>query len=291
MKDHETTARSRELGIELRRARERIGYTGGQLARKLGWSNSRISRLEGGTRGASAVDVATFLGFCQVSGPQRDRLMALCREVYSSTWLRPHGGALPDELFTLILHETTASRIISYEPHVIPGLLQTEEYTRALFRWGPFINEDKIEPLVQARLNRQDLRRRQEHGELIYIIPEHVLRSPVGNNQIMNEQLLRMALISGRTRSSIRVVLASAGPIGALGGSFCLMEYADHRPVAYVETHTSSLFLEEPREVQTYRAILGQLARIALDEGQSREFLARLASDYDPPEESSDGLA
>src|SRR6266540_6274628 len=65
----------------------------------------------------------------------------------------------------------------------------------------------------------------------------------------MNEQLLRMALISGRTRYSIRVVLASAGPVGALGGPFCLMEYADHRPVAYVETSTSSLFLEEPREV------------------------------------------
>lgn len=85
-------------------------------------------------------------------------------------------------------------------------------------------------------------------------------------------------------------MLASAGPVGALGGPFCLMEYADHRPVAYVETPTSSLFLEEPREVQAYRTTLGQLARIALDEGQSREFIARLASDYDPPEENSDGL-
>jgi transcriptional regulator with XRE-family HTH domain len=291
VKDHETTARSRELGIELRRARERIGYTGGQLARKLGWSNSRISRLEGGTRGASAVDVATFLGFCQVAGPERDRLMALCREVYSNTWLRPHGGALPDELFTLILHETTASRIISYEPHVVPGLLQTEDYIRAVFRWSPYVSEDAVEPLMQVRLNRQDLLRRQPQPDLIFFIPEQVLRSVVGTNRIMNDQLLHMALVSARLRCTIRVVPAAAGPHGVLGGPFRVMEYADHRPVTYLETPTSSLFLEEPQEIGIYRTALHRLASIALDGEQSREFLARLASEYDPPEEGNHGLA
>jgi transcriptional regulator with XRE-family HTH domain len=291
VKDHETTARSRELGIELRRARERIGYTGGQLARKLGWSNSRISRLEGGTRGASAVDVATFLGFCQVAGPERDRLMALCREVYSNTWLRPHGGALPDELFTLILHETTASRIISYEPHVVPGLLQTEDYIRAVFRWSPYVSEDAVEPLMQVRLNRQDLLRRQPQPDLIFFIPEQVLRSVVGTNRIMNDQLLHMALVSARLRCTIRVVPAAAGPHGVLGGPFRVMEYADHRPVTYLETPTSSLFLEELQEIGIYRTALHRLASIALDGEQSREFLARLASEYDPPEEGNHGLA
>lgn len=217
--------------------------------------------------------------------------MALCREVYSNTWLRPLGGALPDELFTLILHETTASRIISYEPHVIPGLLQTEDYIRAVFRWSPYVSEDAVEPLMQVRLNRQDLLRRQPQPDLIFFIPEQVLRSVVGTNRIMNDQLLHMALVSARLRCTIRVIPAAAGPHGVLGGPFRVMEYADHRPVAYLETPTSSLFLEEPRDIGIYRTALHRLAGIALDGEQSREFLARLASEYDPPEEGNHGLA
>jgi transcriptional regulator with XRE-family HTH domain len=288
MKDHETTARSRELGDELRRVREKAGFNGSRLARKLGWSPSRISRMESGSRGASEVDVATFLAFCQVGGPERERIIALCKEVYSSTWLRPHGGALPDELRTLILHEATANRILEYDPLVVPGLLQTEDYARAVFHWSKRLPEDGIELHVRARMDRQTIFRRQQPPACTFFAPEQVLRTPVGGARVMNDQLLHLALVSARARCAIRVIPASAGPYGSLGGPFRLMEYADHRPVACVENHTSSLFLEERKDVAAYRATLDRLAELALDGGQSREFLASLANEYDRPEEGSD---
>lgn len=290
MKDRETTARSRELGTELRRVREKAGYNGVDLSRKLGWSPSRISRLESGKRGTSEVDVAVFLAVCNVTGAELDRLLELTRETYASTWVQSHGELIPDQLRTLVIHEATASTIDEYDPLLVPGLLQTEDYARALFRWAGLVPEAVIEPRVRARMDRQSLLRRRWPPEVTFYIHEHALRSVAGGSRVMNEQLLHLALVSGRPRCDIQVVLTSAGPDGAMGGPFRLMRYEGHGPVAYVANQTSSLFLEDPGDVAVYRATLDRLAEIALDGGQSREFLVRLASDHDEPEEGNDEL-
>src|SRR2546423_1571051 len=100
MDDRETTARSRELGEELRRVREAADFNASRLARKLGWSPSRVSRLESGKRGASELDVAIFLAVCGVTGPKLDRLLELCKEAYTQTWLQSHRDLVPDDLRT-----------------------------------------------------------------------------------------------------------------------------------------------------------------------------------------------
>jgi transcriptional regulator with XRE-family HTH domain len=288
MRDHDSTTRSRELGDELRRVRVKAGYNGTRLARQLGWSPSRVSRLESGKRGASEVDVATFLAYCRATGMTRDRLLDMPREAYDRTWLQSHGGGLPDELRTLVLHEATATTISIYEPLTIPGLLQTEDYARVLFHWAKQVPENGIEMCVRARMDRQSLLQRREPPTVNFFIHEQALLSPAGDARIMNEQLLHLALVSGRPQCKIRVVPASAGPHGALGGPFRLMEYAEHGPVAYVENHTSSVFLESKDHVIGYQVILNRLAEVALDGGQSRELLVRLANDYDQPEEGND---
>jgi transcriptional regulator with XRE-family HTH domain len=288
MKDHETTTRSRELGGELRRIREQAGYNATQLASLLGWSPSRISCLESGKRGASEVDVATFIAYCQVSGPKRDRLLTLARQAYDRIWLQSHGGALPDELRTLILHEATASTIHVYDPLVVPGLLQTQNYARTVFRRAGLVSEDIIEPRVQARIDRQSLLQRREPPSTTFYLHEQALLLPIDDQQIMNEQLLHLALVSGRPSCSIRVVPASAGPQGGLGGPFRLMEYVEHGPVVYVANQTTSLFLEDKEHIAAYQVILDRLAEVALDREESRQLLVRLANEYDQPEEGSD---
>ena len=134
MNDRHTTTRSRQLGTELKRVRERTGYSARDLARALGWSESKVARMENGERGASEVAVATYLAYLRVVGPELDRLIVLCREIWAKDWLQPHGEVIPEELRTLVTHETTATLINQYEPLVIPGLLQTESYATALFR-------------------------------------------------------------------------------------------------------------------------------------------------------------
>jgi hypothetical protein len=147
--------------------------------------------------------------------------------------------------------------------------------------------EHLIDPRVDARLDRQEIFKRQSPPSCTFFIHEQVFRSPVASRPVMSEQLLHVLLATSRARCTLRLVPNSI-PHGAFGGTFKLMAYAEHRPVAYAETQTASMFLEEPEDVALYRAILDRLAGLALDGGQSREFLARLASEYDPPEEGND---
>jgi len=121
MNDRHTTTRSRQLGTELKRVRERAGFSARDLARALGWSDSKVARMENGQRGASEIAVATYLAYFHVVGPEMDRLIAMCREIWAKDWLQPHGELVPEELRTLVTHETTATLINEYEPMVVPG--------------------------------------------------------------------------------------------------------------------------------------------------------------------------
>ena len=134
MPHREPTIRSRELGDGLRQAMEQAGLNGKQAARLLSWSPSFVSLLLSGKRGASEVDIAAFLGMCRVTGPERDRLLALCREQDNPGWLQQHGSRLPKQLVTYIDHENKAVAISDFQPMIMPGMLQTGEYARALLR-------------------------------------------------------------------------------------------------------------------------------------------------------------
>ncbi|MFL6124622.1 helix-turn-helix domain-containing protein [Actinophytocola sp.] len=289
MNDRHTTTRSRQLGTELKRVRERAGFSARDLARALGWSDSKVSRMENGQRGASEIAVATYLAYFHVVGDEMDRLIGMCREIWAKDWLQPHGEHIPEELRTLVTHETTATLINQYEPLVIPGLLQTEGYATALFRLAGRIPAEGIEPRIQARMERQNVLRREHGIEINFFIPEQVLRAIVGGPRVMNDQLLHIVLVSARSWCTVRVVPSSFPP-GALGSPFQLMDYPNHPPVAYVENQTHSLFLENPKDVGTYRAILRKLKEVTLNEGESRELLASLANEYDVPE-AEDGVA
>jgi len=105
MRDREPTIRSRELGEGLRRAMERAGLDQKGMASLLDWSQSRVSRLLSGKRGGTEVDVSAFLAVTQVTGPERDRLLRICREQNTPGWLQQHGSRLPKQLLTLIDHE------------------------------------------------------------------------------------------------------------------------------------------------------------------------------------------
>jgi transcriptional regulator with XRE-family HTH domain len=281
MDDRETTARSRELGEALRAVREAAGYSGVHLARKLGWSPSRISRLESGKRGASELDVAIFLAVCGVTAEKLERLLEVCREAYAQSWLQSHRGLVPERLQTLAMHEATATVIHEYEPMVVPGLLQTRDYAHFLYLWAGLELPDVIPVQVEARMARQSLLNRRHPPETRFYIHEYALQAQPGTMRVMNEQVLSLNLIAMRPRCSIRVVPATTGLHGALRGGFRLMEFRDHGPVVHVDNLTSSLFLEDGHDIAVYRAVLNRLADAALDEGQSREFLVRLANEHD----------
>jgi transcriptional regulator with XRE-family HTH domain len=281
----ESTIRRRELGEELRRHRQRAGFLGWQLAARLGWHASSITRLEKGERSTSEVHITQYLAYCGASNDDIQRLLELNRRAVDDNGfcLQQHGERLPDGLHTLIRHETTASTIANFELVVIPGLLQTEEYIRhGLISMG-ITRDDQVKNRMQARMDRQAVLRQRQPPQCTFFIHEFALRLVMGNTQVMHDQILHLLFWSGRPQCDIRIVPASAGYVPGMAGPFMMMEYTEHRPLVYLQTETASLFLEEPAAVGQYRVILKDLAKVALDEGQSMGRLAQLANHYNRP--------
>ncbi|MGH3874365.1 MAG: helix-turn-helix domain-containing protein [Pseudonocardiaceae bacterium] len=280
MRDREPTVRSRELGEGLREVMERAGLTGQQAAYLLGCSPSWVSRILSGKRSGSETDIAAFLGVCRVRAPERDRLLELCQQQHTPGWLQQHGTRLPKQVVTLIDHENKAVAISAFESTLVAGLLQTGDYFRAVISSNANMPGDEVDERVAARLARRSLFSQQRPPRFTFFLHEAVLRLPIGGPVVMSDQLHHLLRMSVRPCLTLRVVPAALGAHAALSGPFTLMEFAEFRPVVYLDSETSSLFLERREEVTAYQRILGALAQTALDEGQSRELIATLATEF-----------
>ncbi|HEV8556932.1 MAG TPA: helix-turn-helix transcriptional regulator [Actinophytocola sp.] len=267
MGERESTARAREVGSYLRQTREAAGLSLADMAERLGWSQSKVSRLERGAAEAMPVEVVRFAAHCGTGIGEVDSLLDWFREA------APPGYWLSDRLSSLIFHETAAQFSQSYDPLVVPGLLQTEDYATALI--GP-----KFTPM---RMERQRLVHRR--GFQFYI-HEQALRLPVGGNRVMNEQMLKLALMCDQPMITIRVVPTALGERGSLGGSFVLFRYTTSGPLLYLENQFVGFFVEDHDHVSRYQEQLTVLTDVALNRGESRELLAALASEFDLPEDS-----
>jgi transcriptional regulator with XRE-family HTH domain len=275
-----STARRRELGAELRSIREGRGYNGLDMATRLGWAPSMVSRAETGKRPMTRIEVATYTALCGIAGPRLAELLSLADEP-DDYRLKPHGGRLPDELRTLIFHESTARDIEIYEPIYIPGITQTEDYARALFQETGILDPADIENRVQVRMSRRQVLTKVSPAQCTLYVHENTLRAPIGGPLVMHEQMLHLLFQGTRPQCSIRVIPLSAGGRGLAAGSFHIFGYTDGPPVVYVEHETTSDFLESPTDLEGYRTVLKRVASVALDEAQSRELIAWLASDYE----------
>ena len=287
----EPTIRSRELGEGLRRAMQNAGLTGKDVARLLDLSPSWVSRLISGKRNVTAVQASAFLAVCRAPSAERERLLALCDEQRTPGWFQQHGSRLPLQLVTLIDHENKAEVISSFVSTLVPGLLQTGDYVRALLKEAGRVPADEIDARVAARLARQSLFSRDRPARFTFYLHEFVLRLPVGGPAVMADELQHLERMSRRPYLTLRVVPASLGAHAATAGPFTLMEFAEFKPVVYLDSETSSLFLEKPVEIAAYQDILESLAQTALGEGESRELIATLATELSADREDYDDRA
>lgn len=279
MADSKSTIRSRELGDALRQAMERAGLNGKRTARMLGWSESRVSRLLTGQLGATEIDISAFLAVCMVTGEERERLLRLTREQDQPGWLQQHGSKLPEQLKTLVDHETKAVEINEFEALVVPGLLQTGDYAQALLERSGTVPGDEVQGRVAARLGRRSLFAREYRPHFNFYLHEFVLHLPVGGPEVMSDQLHELLRLSVRSYITIRVIPTAYGAHAGTAGSCRLMEFTEFKPVVYREEETAGHFLEELDEIAAYRKIFTSLANCALSERQSKELIASLAVD------------
>lgn len=270
-------ARRREQDAALREQRELTGLNGQQFADKVGWDQSFVSRMETGRARPTEYEVATYLGHCGTPAAKAKEILKLAKETEDGYLVRR------DVLRTLVLHETTATAIYETAPLLVPGLLQIEDYTRAVIRKPGVFTDTEVESRVALRMDRQSLLSRRCQPRFTYLIYESVLRCPMGGGRVMNEQLLHLAFLADLPHITIRMIPFETCELAAIAGHISLMDFADHGPVMYLESFYAGMFVEKVEDVEHARSLTQKLAGDALDEGQSRQLLAQEASKYDGP--------
>jgi transcriptional regulator with XRE-family HTH domain len=267
-------ARERSLGAALRTFREAVHprLTVDRAAQAMGWSKSTLSKLENGQRGITSEEVAALCTIYGVTDRRRDDLIeqATARGERAS-WEASLPG-VPHESLTLASYEAEAVRITDWQPLLVPGLLQTMDYTRAFMRTDG-IPDDQIEVRVMARLRRQQILRGKV--EYVAVIGEPALRVPVGGFRVMSEQLREIALAAQRPNVRVHVVRSEAVHSGLLG-QWLLLEFSSGGPIAHVEMLRSAVYLERD-DAEDYARATTRLLAVSMGETESLRLIGEIA--------------
>jgi transcriptional regulator with XRE-family HTH domain len=262
----------------LRKLRVGAGLSGAELAKSVGMSGSKISRVETCENGIYLDDVEKLLDFFGVKGKRRVELLDLARNAEQRGWLRVEGPDLPQDWQTWIDFESEASALFSYEPLMMPGLLQTPEYAHAIIRaTGSGLSDDRIGVMVGSRMSRTSLLTRSRPLKLHAIIEESVLTRPIGDDEALARQLNHLADSAARPNVTVRVVPTDAGLHPGLNGPFVIMDYDNEASLVLHENKVTSLFLDEQEHIDTYTAAWDELVGLAHDEVASVELIRATA--------------
>lgn len=273
------SVRQRRVSTELRTWRVRRSLSCKEVARALGWSESKVSRMETGERGLYPDDVASILGFLCVPAEIRQDLLDLVRTGDERNW-HEIGREIPISrlLRDLIRFENEAISIHNFEPLVIPGLVQTAEYTRTLMRRASFTRPDhEIEGMVSVRMNRQRILDKANPPRLNLIIEEMVLRRTMDEPAMMAAQLHHLLAAGARHHISIRVLPFDAEAALAAQGTLIMVECPDQPTLCYEESRSTSTFLEDEEFIGRARLAWKRLFAAALSAEDSERLIADVA--------------
>jgi transcriptional regulator with XRE-family HTH domain len=277
----------RRLGAELRALREQAGLTIDEVAKALECSVSKVSRLETGQGIPYRRDVRDLLDRYGITDPgRRDRLMRWVREGNRQGWWDDFSDVLapdpedplrPDNLSRYVALEQDASEVRSYEAIVVHGLLQTEDYARAVLNTLSTADRDATNRLVELRMRRQ-WRLYAEEDPLILqvVLDEAVLYRSVGGPKVMQAQLARLLTDAQRPNITLRVLPFSVGAHRSVSGSFVVLAFADtdDNDLVYIESHVGDLYLEKEHDVDVYEELFDVLVGQCLTTDQSAKLIA-----------------
>ncbi len=247
------------LGGHLRRLREEAGMTTERAAASIRGSHSKISRMEHGRVGFKDRDIADLLTLYGVGpGEEREALLKLAREANTPGWWQGYSDILPHWVEPYFGLEAAASFIREYELQFVPGLLQIEDYARAVIRLGNLPSEEEVDRRAKARISRQEILHRENPPKLWAVLDEGALRRAVGGQQVMRAQLEHLIDMCDHPAVTLQVLPFSAGSHRAFGGPFTILRFMepDLRDVVYIEQLTSALYLDKPTEVDAYLEVM-----------------------------------
>jgi hypothetical protein len=265
------------LGAQLRRLREGANISREDAGYHIRASGSKISRMELGRVSFKERDVGDLLEYYGVTDPgERDSLIQLTREANATPWWQKYQDVVPDWFGVYVGLEEAAQLIRVYEVQFVPGLLQTEEYARAVVAQGaPGIEPDEVERRVAVRMGRQQMLTRNNPPRLWAVVDEAALRRPMGGRDVLAAQIERLMDAIGEPNITLQVMPFRHGGHGAEGGAFTIMRFpeSDLPDMVYMEYLTGALYLDKPDEVERYAAVMERLSVAGTSPERTREIL------------------
>jgi len=233
------TVHRRRLRNELRKTREAAGKTQRDVAAAMDWSQSKLIRIETGAVNISTNDLRALLGHYNVEPARIDALVELARAARDVPRWNLYRDVASPEYIAFLGYESSASIIRNFEPLLVPGLLQTEEYAREVITAVEYNNPQNIDALVDLRMQRQETIVRQPPPDLHFIVDEAVIRRTIGGADVTRRQLRHMREVAEYENVTLRIVPFSAGMYPRLRVPYVLFEFPDPED-------EDVLFLENP---------------------------------------------
>jgi transcriptional regulator with XRE-family HTH domain len=275
------TVRRRRLAAELRRLRERAGLTGDEVAERLGWSPSKVSRYELARTGLKPVEVRRMLDLYGVEGSRREELLALAREGTGKGWWEEYADRIPESVLTLVGMEAEATSEWAWHSDVVPGLVQTESYAQAVVSQLQVLTPilpSQVRQTVAVRLMRQQLLHRDPPLHYFVVLDEAVLRRQIGDVPVMREQLAHLIEIAALPNVSLRV-MGLSDKVPVVVQSFDLLGFGQVHTmpdVAWTEHLGEATYMEGEFDTFQYHLLFRALCDSSKDQAESLEFIARI---------------
>jgi transcriptional regulator with XRE-family HTH domain len=277
------TVRRMLVGAKLRRLRTERGVSREEAGEAIRASEWKIHRLENGQVGFKERDIIDLLRLYEVTDPSEVAdFVVLAREANAPGWWQHYGDILPQWFRAYVDLESVATLIRTYEGQFVPGLLQTEDYMRAVIV-GAHLDDppEEVERRIRLRMARQTLLTRKDAPRLWMVVDEAALRRPVGGRDVMRSQLERLIDASKLPNVTLQVLPFAAGAHPAMVGAFSVLRFAARElpDVVYVEHLTSALYLSKRDDVDQYLHVMESISVRAAAPDQTVELLGRILND------------
>jgi transcriptional regulator with XRE-family HTH domain len=275
------TVRHRRLGRELRRLREHAGLTVAEVAVQLGWSISKVNRIENARIATTAADVGDACDLFGADSATKASLIQLCKDASRRGWWTAYSDVFTGSYIGM---EAEAASIRMWQPLLVPGLFQTEGYARELFRQGrPDMGDSELDRRVAARMARKIVLMGESAPVLHAVIDEAVLRRSAGRG-VMVRQLDTLCEFAARDDVTVQVLPYHAGLHRGLEGAFSVLRFGEPDPdVGYVETPAGDVYVEATDEVRRLMLTFEHLIGASLSPEDSAAVLAAARSEHDLP--------
>lgn len=282
------TVRRWQLTETLKRLREEKGLTIEQVVGELSakyprWSRPKLSRIESRRQGIKPRDIEQLLDLYETDRATRDRLLALAESANERGWWLTYRRDLPEDFHPLLSLEVAATGMRQFETLLVPGLLQTADYARAVISGiTPGLSSDEVDRRVAARLARQQILSRDRPPEFHVILDEVILDRPIGRPAVMRGQLRRLAEAAESPQLTIQVLPKSIGVTCGLEGPFLTLSLPEPIPdIGYAEGVGGGVYLESVEDVRRCTLRFGMLIDQALSPSKSIKMIASAADRFD----------